>query len=171
MSRLTIVTMLALLTGGTSLPAQDRPLPPPPAALKDFEWMVGSWKHDAEGVRLEIDCAKATGGYFLTRTFRLKLGSEDELILQQVIGWDPARQQVRSWAFGSDGSFEEAVWTKEGETWEAERVITYADGTKGSAVNYTAPMDKDSFHFKSLERRYGDRILPDIIGIEVDRVK
>ena len=35
----------------------------------------------------------------------------------QVIGWDPAAKQVRSWVFDSGGGIGEGIWTKQGDKW------------------------------------------------------
>jgi hypothetical protein len=153
------------------LRAQDRVLPPPATALKALEWMVGSWTHEAEGVVLKIECKRAEGGYFLERTFQIKLGRDGKLTLKQFIGWDPEAKRIQSWGFGSDGSVETATWTKNGSIWEARRSITYADGKKGTALNLTNVLDQDNFIFKSVDRHYGGQLLPDIMDVEVERNK
>ena len=166
-----VAVVVCLLAGYSSLRAQARPLPAPAAELKALEWMLGSWTHEAEGVVLKISCTKPVGGYFFERIFQLKLGSEATLTLKQFIGWDPVAKEIRSWGFGSDGSVETGVWSKEGNTWEVERKITYADGEQGTALNLITRIGEDGFLFKSVERHYGNRLLPDIVGLEVERDK
>jgi len=40
--------------------------------------------------------------------------------LTEIIGWDPERQEIRSWMFSSDGRFAEATWSQSGEGWAIE---------------------------------------------------
>lgn len=166
-----VLVLVFMGAGNCSVHAQDRPLPAPSAELKALEWMLGSWTHEAEGVVLKIDCTKSDGGYFLERTFQLKLGREANLTRKQFIGWDPVAKKIRSWGFGSDGTVETGVWSKEGNTFEVERTITYADGKQGTAINLITRIGEDAFLFKSVERHYGKQLLPDIIGLEVERSK
>ncbi len=120
---------------------------------------------------LKIDGRKTGGDYFIERTFQLKLGQSGNLTLRQFIGWNPSTKQIQSWAFGSDGSFETGIWSKEGSAWQSERSITFADGAKGSALNFVTVIDKNTLVFKSVQRRHGKRVLPDIMDLEVERGK
>ena len=44
----------------------------------------------------------------------------------QIIGWDPAAKQIRSWVFDSDGAFGEGVWNKQGNRWYIQSTGTLA---------------------------------------------
>ena len=169
--RCCVLLAAVVLSGASMLHAQDRPLADPSPELKALDWMIGSWKHEAEGVVLLMECTKGEGGYFLERKFELALGGQPKLVWRQAIGWNPATKQIESWGFGSDGSIETAVWDREGKIWEVERSIIFSDGSKGGALNIVTFLDKDSYIFKSVKRTHGDRILPEIMDIEVDRQK
>jgi hypothetical protein len=52
---------------------------------------------------------------FLVRRFNVKGREQDETDGWEIIGWDPERQQIRSWIFDSNGRFGEPTWANDGE--------------------------------------------------------
>jgi hypothetical protein len=41
--------------------------------------------------------------------------------VSEIIAWDPDRQEIRSWIFGTDGRFAEATWHRDGDhAWKIE---------------------------------------------------
>ena len=49
--------------------------------------------------------------------FTVKGVDQSETYGWEVIGWDPAKQQIRSWIFDSNGGFGESTWAYDGEHW------------------------------------------------------
>jgi hypothetical protein len=80
----------------------------------------------------------------------------------QVIGWDPAAKQVRSWVFDSDGGIGEGIWTKQGDKWIVQAKDTTADGQKLTSQNVIRFIDNDSFAWQSVDRQVDGRLLPNI---------
>ena len=96
--------------------------------LKDLEWMVGRWV-DGEGEdRIETTCQWTRNKNFMTRSFTLSLKDRIEMAGMQIVGWDPAAKQIRSWVFDSEGGFAEGVWRHEGDRWFVQQSGVLPDG-------------------------------------------
>ncbi len=89
----------------------------PDSPLKELAWMVGDWVDQDEEATNESSVKWTKNGAFLIRSFRLSIGPGDPLTGMQVIAWDPAEKQVRSWTYDSRGGFGEEVWTRAGDRW------------------------------------------------------
>jgi hypothetical protein len=88
----------------------------------------------------------------------------------QMIGWDPAAKQVRSWSFEADGGHGESVWTKDGSSWVAKTKATLADGTAVTATNIMTVMDDNTVKVASKERTVGGKAMPDAKETTLKRV-
>ena len=100
--------------------SEEEELPEPPSHyehLKDLEWMVGSWVDQEGGQTVRTECQWTRNRNFLRRSFTVSLGDRIDLSGMQFVGWDPARKQIRSWVFDSDGGIAEGVWTRSGDRW------------------------------------------------------
>lgn len=140
---------------------------PPPSNyehLKELEWMIGSWIDAGEspGVTVQTDCEWTKNRNFITRSFAVAIGDQVDMAGMQIIGWDAAEKQIRSWLFDSDGSFAEGTWTHKGNEWLIRAVGTLPDGRKTSAVNILKYVDDDSCTWQSTNREVGDEILPNV---------
>ncbi len=87
----------------------------------------------------------------------------------QLIGWDPAAKQIRSWVFDSDGGFAEGRWTKKENRWSITTIGTLPNGGKASSVNVITRIDDNQFKWKSLNRTAGGELLPNIDEVVVVR--
>jgi uncharacterized protein (TIGR02246 family) len=93
---------------------------PPPNAysqLQALEWLVGTWEDKAGDQTVDAKVKWAGDKNFLTRTFKVKGSDQNETDGWEIIGWDPERQQIRSWIFDSNGGFGESTWANDGEHW------------------------------------------------------
>lgn len=148
-------------------------VPPPPPShyeqLKELEWMVGSWIDEDENTTIQTDCAWTKNQNFLTRSFAVIQGDEVGASGMQVIGWDPAKKQIRSWVFDSDGTFGEGAWSREEDTWTIKQVGTLPDGKKTSATNIITRLDDDSCTWQSTDRTVDGEIQPNIEEVLVVR--
>src|SRR5262245_61364842 len=149
------------------------PTPPPPSNyehLKELEWMIGSWIDQDEDATVQTDCQWTKNQNFMNRSFAMVIGDEVDLAGMQMIGWDPAAKQIRSWVFDSDGGFSEGKWTRKGENrWIIEQSGILPDGRKSSGVNIMTRVDDNSFTWQSTQRAVGGDILPDIDEVLVVR--
>jgi uncharacterized protein (TIGR02246 family) len=144
----------------------------PPTAyeqLKDLEWMVGTWTDNDDSATVKTVCQWTAGRAFLTRTFSIAIKDQVELQGTQVIGWDPVKKQIRSWAFDSDGGFAEGTWNRDGDRWLIHSVNTLPDGRKGVSSNVMRRIDNDHFGWSSVGREVNGELLPGIDEVEVVR--
>jgi uncharacterized protein (TIGR02246 family) len=150
----------------------DDPSPAAPSSyqqLKQLEWMVGTWVDEDESARIETECKWAKNNSFITRSFSVAIEGRIDMSGMQVIGWDAAEKQIRSWTFDSDGGFSEGKWTSKGKQWLIRKVGVLADGRKASAVNVVTKIDDNMFTLKSVARAVGGDILPSIDEVTVVR--
>ena len=47
----------------------------------------------------------------------LPAGTVGSREITEIIGWDPNREQLRSWLFSSDARFAEGSWSRQGNVW------------------------------------------------------
>ena len=102
--------------------------------LKDLEWMIGPGsirmrRHG--GHRMQW----TKNNNFITRSFTVQIRDRIDMAGMQIIGWDPAAKQIRSWVFDSDGGFGQGTWTKKDKRWYIQQSGVLPDGRKSSSVN------------------------------------
>jgi hypothetical protein len=137
--------------------------------LKELEWMVGSWLDEDETATIQTDCAWTKNRNFLTRSFAVVAGDDVAMSGMQIVGWDPAAKQIRSWVFDSDGTFGEGKWTQKDNRWLIQQVGTLPDGSKSTAVNIITKLDDDTCTWQSVSRVVDGELLPNIEEVVVVR--
>jgi uncharacterized protein (TIGR02246 family) len=137
--------------------------------LKELEWMVGRWVDDSDEARVETECNWTKNRNFLLRSFTITVGDRLDMSGMQLIGWDAADKQFRSWTFDSDGGVAEAVWKHEKGRWYVHNKGVLADGRRVTAVNIIKPVDNDSFTWQTTERTVAGELLPNIDEIKIVR--
>jgi uncharacterized protein (TIGR02246 family) len=137
--------------------------------LKGLEWFVGSWVDQDENIRIVTDCNWTKNKNFMTRKFTVSAADKVELSGMQIIGWDAASKQIRSWTFDSDGGFARGVWTKSADLWYVHKNGTTADGMTTTAINHVTPVDGNTFSFQSTQRTLAGQLLPNINEVLVAR--
>ena len=137
--------------------------------LKELEWMIGSWIDGDDQARIETTCQWTRNKNFITRSFTVSIEDRIDMAGMQIIGWDPAAKQIRSWVFDSDGGFAEGRWAKNGNRWSIITTGTLSDGGKASSVNVITRVDDNQFKWKSLNRTAGGELLPNIDEVIVVR--
>ncbi len=149
----------------------DAPVPPPSnyEHLKDLEWMVGSWIDQDASATIQTDCEWAKNRNFLTRSFAVVIGDQVDMAGMQIVGWDPAAEQIRSWVFDSNGGFSEGLWTHKDKQWIIQSTGTLPGGGKSSAVNIITQVDNDSFTWQSTSREANGELLPNVDEVLVVR--
>ena len=68
----------------------------------------------------------------------------------QQVGWDPIRQQIRSWVFDADGGYGEGIWSLEGTLWMVQARGVHADGKTSPATHVFKFKDRDTVVWKSI---------------------
>lgn len=130
--------------------------------LKDLEWMIGDWIDQDDESAVVTKCHWARNDNHIVRSFTVSIGDRLDMAGVQIIGWDPARKQIRSWVFDSDGGFTEGTWKKIDNRWTVQNTATLPDGTRASSTSIMKPVDKDSFTWQQIDRVVGSDLLPDI---------
>jgi uncharacterized protein (TIGR02246 family) len=137
--------------------------------LKELEWMIGTWVDQDEQSRIETTCAWTKNRNFITRMFSASVRDRVEMAGMQIVGWDPAAKQIRSWVFDSDGGFGEGVWSKHGNAWHVRSTGVAPDGSKSSSTNTIRFVDENTFTWQSIHRVAGGELLPNVDEVVVVR--
>jgi uncharacterized protein (TIGR02246 family) len=147
------------------------PTPPPSnyEHLRELEWMIGSWIDQDENATVQTDCEWTKNQNFINRSFAVVVGDQVDLAGMQIIGWDPAAKQIRSWIFDSDGGFGEGTWTRKGDRWLIQQKGMLPDGSRSSAVNIITRVDDNSFTWQSVQREVAGDLLPNVDEVLVVR--
>ena len=137
--------------------------------LKELEWFIGSWVDQDDQAQIVTECSWTKNKNFITRSFTVSIEERIEMSGMQIIGWDAAAQQIRSWTFDSDGGFAEGMWSKKDNRWYVRKKGTTADGKKASAVNIITYVDDDTFTVQSTQRTLAGELLPNVDEVMVVR--
>ena len=141
----------------------------PASKLEDLDWMAGEWVDRGDNATVVTRCEWINNHQFLTRNFKVKVGDEVTLEGTQTIGWDPIRQQVRSWTFDSEGGFGEGWWIPDGDRWLVKTSFVLATGERASALNVYTRVDENSFRWQSIDREIGGELQPSLAEVTVVR--
>jgi hypothetical protein len=137
--------------------------------LDELSWMVGDWVDSSDRVDVKIDCDWFANKHFLVRSFTVTTDGQLDLQGTEIVGYDPAAKQIRSWVFDSDGTFSEGAWTRDGKTWRVTMKGVLTDGRRASAVHSFTPVDNNTYSFSSANRQVGGEIQPSITDIKMIR--
>jgi uncharacterized protein (TIGR02246 family) len=138
--------------------AESVPIAMVGAALKDLEWLVGSWRDQSDDIRVDTRIEWAPGGSFLIWAYTIHIKDQDTPQEgTQVIGWDPRSKQLLSWTFESDGSFGVGAWSRNGDEWLARLTYTSATGELATATQVISKINNNQFKAQ-------------MVGLEVDGV-
>ncbi len=137
--------------------------------LKQLEWMIGNWVDEDQTASIVTDCKWAKNNSFIVRSFAVSVEDRIDMSGMQIIGWDAAAKQVRSWTFDSEGGFSEGRWTQRGDRWYVKKSGVMADGSKASAVNIVTYVDDNAFKLQSTQRTVAGELLPNVDEVLVVR--
>jgi uncharacterized protein (TIGR02246 family) len=143
----------------------------PGAALKELEWLVGTWKDQSDNVSVETSVRWAPGGAFLIWAYSIKTNDEEKPHEgSQVIGWDPRTKQIRSRTFESDGSFGEGTWSRSGNEWIVRLTYTSADGELATGTQVITKINNNRFNVQFVGLDVDGVPLPSLDPVTVVRV-
>jgi uncharacterized protein (TIGR02246 family) len=130
--------------------------------LKPLAWLLGAWVDESPESVVETRWRWSDTGNYLLGDFDVKIGRTAVMKGTQRIGWDPNRQQIRSWVFDSQGGFTEGEWTETDEGWVVKASGVSSDGEAATATNIYARTGPDSFLWTSKDRIEGNELLPTV---------
>lgn len=151
---------------------RETAIPAPPSnfdKLKDLDWMVGTWVDQDDLGTIETTCKWTKNRNFLTRSFTVSVEGQIDLEGTQVIGYDGARDQIRSWVFDTAGGFSEGVWTRDGDSWLIKSSQTLQDGRRASSINKLTYVDDNTFNWESTGREIAGEFQPNVDPVVVRR--
>jgi len=137
--------------------------------LKDLEWMVGKWTDQDDVAKVTTECNWTRNNNFLVRSFAIEIADRIDMSGMQIIGWDPAAKQIRSWVFDSDGGFGEGTWTKKDNRWSVSQRGVLPDGGKTSSVNIFTYLDDNTCTLQSVNRTVDGELLPNINEVTITK--
>ena len=91
---------------------------------------TGGSEHDNGSV--EVHGKWMNDKRFISRSFQVRGKEGYQLDGTQIVGWDPSAGVIRSWSFDSEGGWEQAVWSRDGERWLVRVSAVLPDGSVGS---------------------------------------
>jgi len=153
----------------SQLTETQAPQPSASSQLDVLGWMVGSWEDKSGDQTVRTKVTWAGDKNFLVRTFQLK-GGESDTDGWEIIGWDPIRQQIRSWIFDSNGGFGESTWVTNGGDWLIRASNVLPDGSRSTAENVLTKVDDNKFTWESQNRTLNGDPQPSLDKIEIQRV-
>jgi uncharacterized protein (TIGR02246 family) len=163
-------SVLHVREGGKWLMAVLREWPDEAVALRDLDWIIGTWQGKVEDadVRTTYEWDAKKSAIHCRITIK---GKGRDVSATQFLLKDPRTGALRSWIFVDDGAFGEGSWTRDAKRWVIEATGIEADGGELTATNILTPVDKDTFIWQSTERTLDDEELPNIPPVKITRVK
>jgi uncharacterized protein (TIGR02246 family) len=139
--------------------------------LKGLEWLVGDFVDTDENSETKTKGLWDKHKNFITQHFTITTLDHEEFEGEQIIGFDTAKQTIRSWTFDTDGGIAQSTWKQEGEEWKADTSFTLADGKIGTATHVFSKITPDSYTWQAINRQIDGQLLPDIEPVLVQRVQ
>ena len=162
--------VLAKKNGGWQICQLTETAAPAPSAssqLESLKWLIGNWENKDEDQTVESKVEWAGNNNFLVRTFKIR--GEPETDGWEIAGWDPDRQQIRSWIFDSNGGFGESSWSYADGHWLIRASNVLPDGSRSTAENLLSKVDDNHFTWQSQNRTLDGESQPSVPKIVVHR--
>ncbi len=135
---------------------------PSAAQLRQLDWLLGEWSHQDKETAVTLSCRRTQKQSFLLIEQTVRIKGEEVLSLTQVIGWDPLRQQFRSWVFDSAGGFGGGLWERRGNEWWVAAEGVRSDGREASGINSWRYVDANTFEWAATDREIDGEPAPDL---------
>jgi uncharacterized protein (TIGR02246 family) len=142
--------------------SHERDVPPPTSpqdALKDLEWLIGTWQDQSEDSQVITTVRWSPKRAFLVRSFTAQF-ADNELEGTQIIGWDPLNKQIRTWIFNSDGSFGQGTISKHDDDWLLKMWQILNDGRLAAATQVITRVDDDTMRVQVIGETVNGEPLP-----------
>jgi uncharacterized protein (TIGR02246 family) len=143
------------------------------ATFAALDFFVGEWVARGDTVSVKTSCKWAVGKKFLLRTFVVS-GHDKETPERsglQIIGFDPASWQIRSWTFDSTGGHGQGLWTAVDGGWAIESQGVLADGTPTASTDLIERVNDNIVGWQSVDRMAGGQQLPNTEQVVLERVE
>ena len=163
-------SILYVREGGAWLMAVLREWPDEGIALRDLDWIIGTWTAKVEDTEIRATYEWDESKKFIRVRSTIK-GKDRNVTLTEMIGKDPRNSSLRSWLFESEGGFGDATWTWDGKRWSLEATGVQANGSEMTATNIITRLDNDTFTWQSVDRTVDGEEVPNLPPVRVTRAK
>jgi uncharacterized protein (TIGR02246 family) len=140
--------------------------------LRELEWLIGEWAAaNDKGPAPRVAYSWAKDQNFIHSSYAATFKSIAIGGGNQVIGYDPAAKQIRSWTFELNGGFGEGIWSRDGKKWTIKSTATTTDGAKLTLTQVFTHVDTDTFTWQMKDLTVGGKAHPDAPEVTMKRVK
>jgi uncharacterized protein (TIGR02246 family) len=140
----------------------------PQDALKELEWLIGTWEDQAEDGRVVTTIRWSPNRAFLIRSFAAYFDDREQQGTQ-VIGWDPRNRQIRTWIFHSDGSFGQGTISRHDDAWMLKMSQTLNDGRTAAGTQILTRVDDNTITVQVIGETVAGELLPTADAVTVVR--
>ncbi|XZE18106.1 SgcJ/EcaC family oxidoreductase [Pirellulaceae bacterium SH449] len=150
------------------------PVSSPQDALKELEWLIGSWEDQSENGRVVTTIRWSPNRAFLIRSFTAFFDDTEQQGAQQqgtqVIGWDPRNKQIRTWIFHSDGTFGQGTISRHDNAVMLKMSQTLSDGRTATGTQVVTRVDENTLTVQVIGETVEGELLPTSDPITVVRI-
>lgn len=129
--------------------------------LRELDWMLGEWVSGSDDAKVHLKVSWTLNKSYMIWEYEVKRKDASSKVVQWL-GWDPLREQIKTWVFDDQGGFGDAYWVRNGNTWTSDAVGVLPDGATGSSVNVLRYQDDNTFLWQSVRREFDEQPLPDV---------
>jgi uncharacterized protein (TIGR02246 family) len=129
--------------------------------LEELAWLVGDWTDESPDSLVHTTCRWTDDGNFLLRDFTVRVQGKSVMTVNERIGWDASKHQIRSWVFDSEGGHGTGLWSRGAKEWVIKSTGILPDGRTATATHILTRVGPQSARWASVERTVGDRVVPD----------
>jgi uncharacterized protein (TIGR02246 family) len=130
----------------------DDPPPTPHELLQPLAWLIGEWVSEGGDSIVRISYRWSDDGNYLLGDYKITKSGKTAMDSVQRVGWDPLRNQVRSWLFDSDGGYGEGEWTALEDGYRIRSSAVSPDGSVGSANMEAKKLSDSRFVLRGTNR-------------------
>lgn len=130
--------------------------------LESIAWLVGDWIDESPDGKVRTSCRWSENKSFLLQDVTVHQAGQEVMKVSQRIGWDPLKNQLRTWMFDEEGGYGESYWTPTETGWLIKATSVNSNGTVASATNHIEPTSLDRYVFQSVDRVSGDEVMPPV---------
>jgi uncharacterized protein (TIGR02246 family) len=143
---------------------------PTQVALKELEWLIGTWKAERNGSSVRMTAEWAANKQFIHCKYEIQRAGAPLQTDIQVIGYDPRKDELASWHFDSTGGFGYGSWYKRNNQWMVETTGVESDGSTSRAINIIQLVEPNAFSWQSVNRSVDGMAFADTNELKVQRV-
>jgi hypothetical protein len=148
----------------------ERAQPPADAGqLAELSVLVGTWAAESDRSRMEVKAHWIQNNRFLARIHTITESNQITSSRLEIVGIDPASDQITSWNFDGNGGTSIGIWLPIDQGWLVQSIGTTGDGVEMVATNTLSHDDGDTLRWKSTDRFADGVRLADIDTVTLKR--